>query len=822
MKNILPKRFGILQKLILAAAVFAMTVIWPLGAFPVTQLSECHTDGTWFSGPSNESGFVRQEFSPNFERLNSISVYVVNDPDSVDTMQVALRVYDYTGTCLKESIFGLEDYTLPGYVTVPVNLEISPGILYYYTIGGLDGDLFVAYCTDEEKTAENGAFFYKEVPAGGTSVATRYEYNRPMGLKRILICDGLLAIAACVLIAGTGIFRNLILRRVERGEQIWRGIEKGVKYGIAGLTVIGVALSFVGIVILRLFTDDVVNIIVLSAGVVIAAMLLLYFVLTCPSELDPLKEGEACLTEKTMHTVRALLFAATVIMCCMYINGYSNYEKGLYVRRILVFFGLFLISLGRRKQIWNLPNLLWLIPAFFGGKYYISLHSDHPEHIQTATDSAWVMWVIGLLVIRFVYLLVKGQWKRLKNLSFPYLILTLAFWCGCAVFNNGRQWTFMLGVTFTVWILVYVMSDKKERILEDICNGILLAFFATVIFCLYRRPYQYYMLTRYGGIFFTATATATYYLVPAAAALTKTLIARKEQNPKKIVFAWASYGVITAYMGFTASRTGMVSLAVMTLFALVLPFKGEQKGFVTRQLKTAGVMVVSVVLTFIMTFSATRMLPAVAGNPFYFWYERPNAYLTSETPWKGGEEDIRQTYIDIQMTLEMLFGRMFSVEEEGEQPDEDYAMGALLASATDTVSLDTQEAAVQYANGRLEIFKAYLSQLNKTGHDDMSALDANGEPLMHAHNSYLQVAYDFGIPLGVLFLALCFVTFIRSVLLACLRGQHSIYTAFPMFTVIGFGVASMFEWVYHPCNPLGFAFLLVFAPLMLRGKKKTA
>ena len=152
MKNILLERFGILQKLILTAAFFAMTVIWPLGAFPVTQLSGCWTDGAWFSGPSNETGFVRQEFSHNFEKLNSISVYVVNDPDSVDTMQAALRVYDYTGACLKESVFQLEDYTLPGYVTVPVNLELSPGILYYYTIGGLDGDLFVAYCNDEEKT----------------------------------------------------------------------------------------------------------------------------------------------------------------------------------------------------------------------------------------------------------------------------------------------------------------------------------------------------------------------------------------------------------------------------------------------------------------------------------------------------------------------------------------------------------------------------------------------------------------------------------------------------------------------------------------------
>ncbi len=823
MKNILQGRFGIIQKCILAAALLAMTVIWPLGAFPVTQISEgAETEGTWISGPGNETDVVRQEFVPNYEQLRAISVYAANNQDSVDTMQVVLRVYDYTGTCLGESLIQLEDYSLPGYISVPVNLKLTPGILHYYTIGGRDGDLFVAYCVEAEKTAENGILFYKDVPAEGTSVVTKYEYVRPMGLKRILLCDGLIAGAAGLLIAAIGGIRIILFKKTkkEQAERIWRCLELTVKIIWTIILAAGVGGAFAGIVIRRLFTDDVLNIAVLFLGTLFAAAWILYNMWMCKSEAGTLQKGERNLAESAVHMIRALLFAATLCMSCMYINGYTNFEKGLFFRRLLVFFALFIISLGQKKQIFNLPNLLWSVAAFFGGRHYISLHSDHIEHIRTATDSAWVMWVMGLIVIRILYCLAAGQWKRLKNISLPYFFLTLLFWIGCIVFRNGRQWTWVLCTAFSVWILLFIMADCRERILEAICDGILLAFTGTVIFCLYRRPYQYFMLTRYAGIFFTATTTATYYLVPAAAALTKTLIGRRENDMKKIVNAWAAYGVTASFMLFTASRTGIVSLAVMTLFAIVMPWMNERKGFIIRQLKTAGILVVSLVMAFIMTFSAVRMIPAIAGNPFYFWYEGPNAYITPDTPWKGGE-GLSETFIDVQRLLEVLFGRVFFTDEESAgqtEADAGCVPGVLLASAEDGIPADSGTVTGQYANGRLEIFRAYYEQLNMTGHESMSALDANGEPLMHAHNSYLQAAFDFGIPIGVLFVVLCLFLFIKSVVRAYRYGQNSIYEFLPLFVIIGFGVASLFEWVYHPANPLGFLFLAMFAPLMIKSK----
>lgn len=824
-RELIGKRFGIIQKVILVLAVFAMSVVWPLGTFKVTHVSEGTWDGMRMSGASNETDFVRQEFAPNFEALEAVSVYVCNDAESFDTMQVVFRLYDYTGRCLSEKFLQLEEYETPGYVRIPLNVKVSPEILYFYTIGGVDDDLVVAYCNDDAKTAENGALFYKEVPAGGTSVVTGYEYTRPLGLKRILLCDGMIACVAAALILGVGLLRRKVLgeERSAQKEAVWRKAERIVQYGITGVTACVVLLAFYGIVIRRLFTDDVLNIVVLFAGVLIAVAWLLFEVFHCKSELEPLLPDEQDVVTKGIHLIRSLLLAVTILMCCMYQNGGSDYEKGLYIRRMLTFFAFFMVSSGKKKQIFNLPVILWTPAAWLFGKYYISLHSDHIEHIQTATGNAWVIWAVGLLLIHLIYRIKDGDFKRFRQMSVPFATLIFGFWILCIVFSNGRAWPAILCVIFTLWSLFYITCEYREELLEDICNGILWSFAGAVVFCLYRRPYQYFMLTRYAGIFFTVTVTATYYLLPVAAILTKILLAEKEKNQKKLISAWLVYGTIAGYMSFTASRTGIVAMVVMTLAAILIPHKEAAKKVILCKLKSIGMMVVSVILMFVMTFSATRMVPAMAANPFYFPWERPNAYMDAQTPWKGGEGP-SERYIDIQKTIQMLFEKVFAVseEEQGETAFlSEWQEGPLLVSSKEDSIALPKDGVGTYANGRLEIFQAYFSQLNLTGHETMSAIAEDGTELVHAHNSYLQVAFDFGIPTGIFFLIICLMVFVKSVVYGVRRRKEDIrYEVLPLFMITGFGVASIFEWVYHPANALGFLFLLMFAPLMLKRNKK--
>ena len=107
------------------------------------------------------------------------------------------------------------------------------------------------------------------------------------------------------------------------------------------------------------------------------------------------------------------------------------------------------------------------------------------------------------------------------------------------------------------------------------------------------------------------------------------------------------------------------------------------------------------------------------------------------------------------------------------------------------------------------------------------ALETESYSHAHAHNSYIQVAYDFGLIAGIAFLILCAVTLWKAVMFAVHYGKnYSIYFV-PFSLIIVFGFTSLTEWAFHPCIPAGFAFLFVQMLLMqkpwqrkLKGKDK--
>ena len=97
-------------------------------------------------------------------------------------------------------------------------------------------------------------------------------------------------------------------------------------------------------------------------------------------------------------------------------------------------------------------------------------------------------------------------------------------------------------------------------------------------------------------------------------------------------------------------------------------------------------------------------------------------------------------------------------------------------------------------------------------------MTAEGTDYGHAHNSYIQAAYDFGIIAGVVFLVLCAYTLIQSVLLFKKQGNKYGIFIVPFALIVNFGFMSVTEWAFHPCIPAGFCFLFVQMLLMQEGK----
>lgn len=127
----------------------------------------------------------------------------------------------------------------------------------------------------------------------------------------------------------------------------------------------------------------------------------------------------------------------------------------------------------------------------------------------------------------------------------------------------------------------------------------------------------------------------------------------------------------------------------------------------------------------------------------------------------------------------------------------------------------------EYANGRMDIFRSYIEQLNLTGHEEMGALLPDGSMAVHAHNIYLQVAYDHGIFVGILFVIVGAASFVQGCIYYKRRKNEVACAALPAVVIVAFAMAGLVEWIFHLCHPAGLVLMLVLAPLLFdMGEKK--
>ena len=164
---------------------------------------------------------------------------------------------------------------------------------------------------------------------------------------------------------------------------------------------------------------------------------------------------------------------------------------------------------------------------------------------------------------------------------------------------------------------------------------------------------------------------------------------------------------------------------------------------------------------------------------------------------KTEEERAAEEEAAAQLEKDALEGNFEKAEEE-EAVEED---------------LSVYEKTEEYANGRMDIFRAYLKELNLAGHDDMGAILPDGSLAVHAHNIYLQVAYDHGLAVGAVFVLVGAVTFVQGCLYYRKKRQVSC-AALPVAVLTAFAMAGLVEWIFHLCHPAGFVLMLTLAPLL--------
>ncbi|MDE6738610.1 MAG: hypothetical protein K2K07_05920 [Lachnospiraceae bacterium] len=837
--------------IIVLCAVFTL---WPIRLIKETVTANSRTlPGTVMESEEITSGYVVQQmFIAQYDRLKNIDIYL---HEGTTGEEFNFVLYDAAMHMIMQQVIKTEDMkTIPGFCTVQVNIDTQVGREYYFLLQGIEEPFRVAYqYTADSGNIYNGTLYYGNVEDTERCMIAVYEYEVPLRKGKTLLCAALFVLSAILVNYLTGRYYR---RYPERNALVT--VEQTVKVVCNPLIILAGGVACAAVWPCKLFTTNTVSILFYEGSILLTAAMLLYAVN---------HDRTGCATDRTFLDVlktnmpgwlQSMMFAGAIWACCNYMNGLYEIHHTVAYRQQLIFFALAVIVTYKRKDILNIINFVYLIAAaFIGMRYYhgamAALTDPEENQVLAVKLTVWAGILAGLVVIGTIRVLVRGQ---LRGICVPYCLLVAVFFTAIILYRNTRGWPIYLVCSFVLFYLNMAAWDGKAQLLRNICNGILLHFGVMVVYCLLHRPYMFFQYYRYPFIFHTVTMSAVYLAMVVGAALVKFLdVYRREQRLTVVYKELIMFGVSAVYLLFTLSRTGYLAVLVMSVVMIpVLCFSMRNRW--RGMLQSIGMMLLAVVVCFPVVFTAQRMVPAVVA--------RPQLHEIEELPVEivHGRDMDSYYYITIQRFIQVFQMKVLGIPEEEslraiymvadakeELSGDPYVLegeAILLASLRDTASgaesliadgqmmdmasADTQtegeiqdgedsEEEYSYTNGRLEIFRLYYNNLNKVGHEDMGIMEPNGHYNVHAHNIYLQAAYDHGIYVGMIFILLGVGTLVQASVYFHRRKEDRVCAALPLALLILFAVAGLTEWIFHPCSSIAYCLLLTMAPLLIDRKK---
>lgn len=805
----------------------SIITLWPLRLVNEKIVSGSNRQISMQSEAITQDYTVRQMFVAQYDYLQDIKVYLLNESAGEEFYFI---LYDASMNILMNQPVSTDAMgEMPGFCTIQVNQPTEVGSAYFYLLQGISTDFYVAYeDTETSGTIYNGALYYGDVEDTEHNIITEYIYRVPLRKGKTLVCDVLFVLFGFMVhIAAKKYYekhpeRNKLLTV----EILWKRLATPV-------VIVAALISMIAIWPLKLFSSEIECIIFFEVGVLAAAGILLYGI-HHKRDVKSHDMGLSVLRDRWTDYLQAVFFAFAIQAGVHYMNGLYELHHTIAYREMLISFALAVIVTYKRKEIFNPVNLIYVVIAAITGIFYYhknvqGLNSE--EEIQVVKLTVWAGIFVGIVIINTICILVSKRLRRIfcKDVSLWYGIVVAVFFALIIVFRNTRGWPIYLVCMFSVYYLRMLIWEKKERLLGNLCNGILLHFLVMVGYCLLHRPYMFFIYTRYPFIFHTVTVTAVYLLLVVCAALAK-LLDRYRRQPK-LSYIWKEltvFGMSVVYLIFTLSRTGYLAMIVMAV--VIIPTVClSMPGRVKTLFKAVGMMAGAVVICLTVCFSAQRIIPSVVAQPITMEIEE----LPSEIV--HGRDMDSKYYITVRRFIQLFQNKILGIPEEKCLKSFDYAQTEvyseeiLVASAEITGMMLTGEEkyeeqisdAVAYTNGRLEIFKLYLQDLNMTGHDIMGVPLPDGSLSVHAHNIYLQTAFDHGIFVGIVFIIFGFCTFVQAVIYHRRRKEDRPCSILPLALLVSFAVAGLTEWIFHPCNPIAFCLLAALAPLLIDAQRKS-
>ncbi|MDE6185063.1 MAG: hypothetical protein K2G39_06525, partial [Lachnospiraceae bacterium] len=783
MKKIVYKSKAI-QAVILIAAACLLVFLWPLRIWRETvTTSVSPVQGTVTEAINNEKTLL-QGIVAQYDHMDTIEVYL-GENCTGDTFYLRILDEQWQQVCEEKAVIDKE--ALPGFQQVMIDVDMEVGKMYYVILQGNDSEIFAGYeAVSMTEMPYLGTMYYADDTQEGVSLAANYHYSMPLRKSKVLVLGGLIAAAAAALCLAVCQWYKKREDKLITVEKAFKAVMNPLVAVFCTICLVAVALGVCGSYLL----DNTVYFI----SVVLLSAIVFY-------GINHNRDGQqAVLTWEYIKShmgdlIQSIAIAGAMAGCCEYMSGLYDIHHTVAERKEMLWFSFAVIAMFKWKEIVNLYNAVYLAGAGIYGYYYFQTHVTEEMDVlavQALKHTVWIAILLGLIVIRTVIALIKkktdgsGQ-RSLAKPAYLYAGLLVLFFAMIILFRNGRWWGVAMVVAFTLFYLNYGMWEHKDRLLVNVARGVILQFAWSTGYALLHRPYVTFRNARYTHIFHTVTITATYFTIVECAAVV--ILCDKLRKSRKLKDCWKEltlFGVVSSYMLFTMSRTAFFAVGVAVLFALLVTASGKGRKRSLSFIRNLGMAIAAVAVCLPVTFSVQRNVPILASDPFL--YEIEYSMYCPEDVMRGRNLDSKNfmrvgRFIDV--FAEKIFGipeGTFDIYGEIEEYErthpkqnaakaaEENALDVDLVASADGIPKELSEGMDEipedndYTNGRLDIFRSYIEQLNMTGHEEMGAVLKNGEIATHAHNIYLQVAYDHGIFVGILFVIVGVATFIKSCL----------------------------------------------------------
>lgn len=373
----------------------------------------------------------------------------------------------------------------------------------------------------------------------------------------------------------------------------------------------------------------------------------------------------------------------------------------------------------------------------------------------------WYTAVIDVAVIGYFVLYIVWNWKEITGqdrLHKGGLLAVIGMLTAMQLSVHEAVWPIWFLFQFGVFYLIGLPEKKEEDFIEGMLLGVIIWFFVQQTIAFGFRPYDY---IRYKGLYSGETQNGVFYMVVFCAFTGAWLILkkRKAKLPFRVLCFMLSAGSVGFQLltGGRASFLGIAAAAVLSYMAYDILMCGSFRHWMLQ-----GILLgMCIVFLLPVVYGSVRYLPTILHHPVWFEGEyNEDTSVRSFDPWNSDR------YIPFEAVWESNIGRILQILSIVPSGKAGQAWGGLAmpltvyaaepgepGSSPDYPFMLEDTDIFNSISIRKAIYYYYGTHLNLEGHSKKNSgfyMDY-GIYQDHAHNMFLQIAYDYGIIAGGLF-----------------------------------------------------------------------